>query len=282
MNSGIPAAELRTYEQLREHYEIERELADRLRTASREERLELYGSMYNELFQRVPLHPQLVKKADPEAYAWSVDRQMCILEPFLDRATTFMEIGAGDCALSAMVARRVRKVYAVDVSNEITTGVELPENVEIRICDGITMPVADGSLDVAYSNQVMEHLHPDDAFEQLRNIYNCLTPGGVYMCVTPNRLSGPHDISKYFNDSVASGFHLKEYTVAELDELFHRAGFTRVKACIGGRGHYFCTYALPVESLEKILALLSSSVRRTLANRFLVSGILGVRIVGTR
>jgi predicted SAM-dependent methyltransferase len=35
------------------------------------------------------------------------------------------------------------------------------------------------SVDLAYSNQLMEHLHPDDASEQLANVYRALKPGGV-------------------------------------------------------------------------------------------------------
>lgn len=62
----------------------------------------------------------------------------------------------------------------------------------------------------------MEHLHPDDAYEQLQEIYNALIPGGIYICITPNRLSGPHDVSQYF-DSIATGFHPKEYTTVEMN-----------------------------------------------------------------
>ncbi len=42
---------------LRQHYEVEKELADRLRHATREERRILYGTVYDELYQRVPHHP---------------------------------------------------------------------------------------------------------------------------------------------------------------------------------------------------------------------------------
>jgi hypothetical protein len=51
---------------LRQHYEVERELAVRLRSATREQRRSLYGSLYNELYQRVPQHPQLRRKSSPE------------------------------------------------------------------------------------------------------------------------------------------------------------------------------------------------------------------------
>ena len=65
--------------------------------------------------------------------------------------------------------------------------------------------------------------------EQLRNLFAAIAPGGSYFCVTPSRLNGPHDVSKYF-DTVARGFHLKEYTVTELEQLFRGVGFKRIQA----------------------------------------------------
>ena len=105
----------------------------------------------------------------------------------------------------------MRQVYALDVSAEITSRVSLPSNFKLILSDGTSVPLPPESVDVAYSNQLMEHLHPDDALEQLQGIWRALRPGGVYICLTPNRVNGPHDISQYF-DSVATGFHLKEYT----------------------------------------------------------------------
>jgi hypothetical protein len=104
----------------------------------------------------------------------------------------------------------------------------------------------------------------------------------VYVCITPNRVSGPHDISKYFDDEIATGFHLKEYTFAELRELFTRVGFARETACVGGRGRYYRIPTLPVEIVERVLSRLPTSARRKLANRFLISGLLGIRIIGRR
>jgi hypothetical protein len=49
---------LRTAEELRQHYEIEKELATRLRNSSRGERAAMYTQVYDELFRRVPKHPQ--------------------------------------------------------------------------------------------------------------------------------------------------------------------------------------------------------------------------------
>ena len=38
-----------THEQIVEHYQLEKKLADRLRSASKKERLHLYSEVYNEL-----------------------------------------------------------------------------------------------------------------------------------------------------------------------------------------------------------------------------------------
>jgi hypothetical protein len=61
--------EHRTIEHLREDYEVERELADRLRNASRQDRRHLYSFVYDELSGRMPRHPQLTRKSSPESSA---------------------------------------------------------------------------------------------------------------------------------------------------------------------------------------------------------------------
>jgi len=120
MSIKIPATEKRNFQQLKEHYEIEKELAGRLRNAPKEERKQLYASLYDELFKRVPHHPQLTRKGDSEDSRERVARQMRFLNDFLHPETIFLEVGSGDCSLALEVAKRVRKVYAVDVSKEIT------------------------------------------------------------------------------------------------------------------------------------------------------------------
>ncbi|MGB0091909.1 MAG: class I SAM-dependent methyltransferase, partial [Solirubrobacteraceae bacterium] len=107
--------------------------------------------------------------------------------------------------------------------------------VEVILAEGVAIPVAAGSIDLAFSHQVLEHLHPDDAGEHARNVRRCLTPGGVYLCVTTNRLTGPHDISKHFGDT-GQGFHLREYSLHDQYDLFVRAGFrdVRVAIALGG------------------------------------------------
>jgi 2-polyprenyl-3-methyl-5-hydroxy-6-metoxy-1,4-benzoquinol methylase len=277
----VPASELRTFDELRRHYEVEKDLARRLRNAERAERHGLYGSVYDELFRRVPSHPQLTRKAAPEAAAAAIAAQVRMLRPFLRRASAFLEIGAGDCALSIAVAADVRQVHAVDVSAAIVEDVQLPANVAVHVTTGTDIPLARETIDVAYSNQLMEHLHPDDADEQLRNIHACLKPSGMYLCVTPNRLTGPHDISAYFADE-PMGFHLKEYTVGDLDKTFRAAGFSSVGVLVGARGRFQAITPFPIVLMEALLGRVPLQSRRTLAHRLRLNALLGIRLLGRR
>jgi SAM-dependent methyltransferase len=141
------------------------------------------------------------------------------------------------------------------------------------------MPVE--TVDLAYSNQLMEHLHPDDAWEQLRGICDTLKPGGKYVCITPNRLSGPWDISMYY-DEAATGFHLKEYTVKELVAIFARAGFKKVFAYAGARGVYLRFPVVLLVLLEKALQQLPLRCRSRIARSLGVRILLGIRLVGVK
>lgn len=275
------AAKERSAEQIREHYEIEKQLAQRLFNSTPEARKSLYTAVYDELFQRVPHHPQLNTKASPQYQAKRTERELRKLITFLDGDSCYMEIGPGDCALALAVAERVRQVYALDVSAEITKDLDLPPNFELILSDGSAVPVPAGSVDMAYSNQLMEHLHPDDAFMQLKNIYNALAQGGSYLCITPNRLNGPHDVSRHF-DTVATGFHLREYTVSELSDLFKRVGFSKVQVYLCIKGKSLFVPLLPVRLAERLLDALPYALRRTIASIYPLSLFLGISLVGVK
>src|SRR5207248_1390955 len=114
MPATIESGEPRTQEQIREHYEVERELADRLRRAAPQERLQLYSSLYDERNRRVAHHPLLTRKASAEETRQAVAAQMRLLQRFLSSETVFLEVGAGDCGVSFEVAQQVHQVVAID------------------------------------------------------------------------------------------------------------------------------------------------------------------------
>jgi SAM-dependent methyltransferase len=216
----------RSAAEIHRHYEVEKRLAARLRASSREERKTLYASFYTELAESELVLP--TSSSDRAAELKQIDRS-------LGPDTIFLELGAGDCGLSLAVAPRVRYVYALEISRAIIQDVVPPSNVEILITDGLEVPVPAKCVTLAYSNQVLEHLHPDDVLDHLRDVHATLTPGGRYICITPNRLTGPSDISTYF-DAVPTGLHLREYTTTEVGSLMRQAGFSSVEAWTTTKG----------------------------------------------
>ena len=280
VNQEEMSGDIRTHERIYEHYLIEKELASRLRNASKQERRQLYSSLYNELFQRVPDHPQLTKKSSPLTTSLRIEPKVKFLASFLKNDMTFLEIGPGDCALSLELTKSVKQVYAVDVSDEITKISIPPDNFKLILSDGSEIPVPQCSVDVAYSDQLMEHLHPDDAIEQLHNIYNALRPGGIYICITPNKLFGPTDVSRSF-DKIATGFHLKEYTISELCTIFKKARFSKIRGYLGGRGIYVKCFIFPLVVCEMLLNILPHRFRQSkIFHSFPLRQFRSIKLVG--
>lgn len=272
----------RTVEQITEHYEIEKELAKRLLDAQQQERAHLASSLYDELYRRVPQHPQHTQKNSVEDAKRALNIQMSFLQPFLKDCRTFLEVGPGDCAVSLEVSKVVNIAYAVDVSSEITKVMQAPDNFRFVLSDGCSVPVECNSIDIAYSNQLMEHLHPDDAREQLENIYKALVKGGRYLCITPSHLTGPHDVSKYF-DEVATGFHLKEYSIFELHDLFREIGFSNVKTYVGAHGMFLPIPVYLLVVLENAVLSLPPKIRKPVASSLPIRGFLNmIRMLGIK
>lgn len=229
MNVVVNDRNALSFDQIRAFYEIEKSLAARLRSASESERRMLYQTVYEELYRQVPYHPMLTRKAEGDQAR--IERTWSGLRRFLRRHMTVLEVGAGDCRMAFQIAKAVKRIYGLEVSRTIADASTTPDNFELLISDGIEIPLERESVDLVFSDQLMEHLHPDDAVEQLKNIADVIKPGGAYICFTPHRLYGPTDVSKYFDDA-ATCFHLKEYTYRELDGLLRASGFSYAHAYV--------------------------------------------------
>lgn len=271
---------MQTPAQIREHYEIEKALAERLRRSERADRAELYQSLYDELFRSVPHHPMLQRREDARARETAVAVRMALIGRFLRPDTVFLEVGAGDCSLAREVAKHVKRCYALDVSRELVD-MRGPPNMKTILSDGCSVPVPEASVTLAYSCQLMEHIHPDDAIEQLRNLYRALAPGGLYVCTTPSRLNGPHDVSRYF-DTVATGFHLKEYTYTELAALFRGVGFRRLYAYSEFRLRYVPTSLRALIAFERLLEGLPPRARLPIARLRGIRKVLFISLVAAK
>lgn len=258
---------LQTDAELRQHFEIERKLADRLRDApSKEERRRLYGEVYRQRSELIPSHPLVQQAAESELRSRYVEPQVRLLRSFADAGTRFCEVGAGDGAVARGLAPHVASSVALDVTDALALPDDEGAGFEFRVFDGFDLGLPPGSVDLVYSNDVVEHLHPEDMLDHAREVCRVLRPGGRYVCVTPNRLSGPHDVSRHFAET-PQGFHLREYSATELAAALRRAGFSRVKVFLAVRGRRL-TPLLPaaaVRPLEAAIGALPRGPRRRVA-----------------
>ena len=149
--------ESQSIDRVYEHYTIEKQLADRLRAAPANQRARVYGEVYDELFRRIPDRPQL--SIDFAERSRQVHAKLRFVSRFLNKDSRLMKIGAGDCALSISAAPLIRRGIVVDVSKVIVSAAAEVANLEVVISDGVSLPAEPGSVDVAYSGQLMGHLH---------------------------------------------------------------------------------------------------------------------------
>lgn len=215
----------RTFEQIRNHYEVEKAIATRLKRAIREERKIIYQTMYDELFKQVPDHSRLKRREDPEMTALASQNKLKLMEKFIDKSTIFVEFAPGDCRFAISICNRVRFVYGVDISDQRGQLDNVPDNFELIIYDGYDLQMQENSTDVVFSDQLIEHLHPEDTEFHFQLVRKILRVQGVYVFRTPHRFSGPHDVSRYFSNE-AEGFHLKEWTYSEIAKVLKRLEYS--------------------------------------------------------
>jgi SAM-dependent methyltransferase len=266
----------RSYEQVQNHYLVERALAAKLKESTREERQALFSTMYDELFEKVPDHPRLTIRDSEERVRKSNRSKKAALNRFVDRSTTLLEFAPGSCEFAVEMAKCLEKVYGVDISDQRGATVDRPENFELLIYDGYQLDLHNESVDVVFSDQLIEHLHPDDTPRHFELVKQVLKPGGRYVFRTPHAHNGPHDVSMYFSDE-PEGFHLKEWTYSQLVDLLRAQGYTTIECYWEARGVMFRLPIIYFRVVEKLMHLMPVRIRRRLS-KYLLPKILAAAV----
>ncbi len=267
----------RSLEQVRNQYLVEKEIAERLKASSREERKRIYASMYDELFARVPDHARLTRRTDEEKTRLVIADKLSIIRRFLRESIIFAEFAPGDCRFAFEIAKWAKRVIGIDISDQRNPDDPVPDNFELIIYDGYDLSeVQSDSIDMVFSDQLIEHLHPEDTRLHFTLVQRILKPGGRYIFRTPHALTGPHDISAHFSDE-PEGLHLKEWTYWELLKLVKDVGYSRFHAYWHKRGISVRMPNIYFLSLERILGLLPKRIVRPVMRR-LIPSIYGVVI----
>jgi SAM-dependent methyltransferase len=221
--------ENRSYESVLRHYVVEKEIAERIKSADREQRRKIYSTMYQELFLKVPDHPRLTRRDSKEQSQKSYKIKSRLLGKHVGKSKSLAEFAAGDCLFCIEISKKFQYVYAIDISDQRHTNFFAPENFELIIYDGYSLPdISDGGIDVVFSDQLIEHFHPEETELHFKMAYRILADEGSYIFSTPHLYSGPQDVSMYFS-YVPECFHLKEWTYQELIVMLRNVGFLRFK-----------------------------------------------------
>lgn len=139
------------------------------------------------------------------------------------------DLGAGEGTVSQLFARRAKRVIAVDNSEKMVEfGSELArnhgvKNLEYRLGDIESMPIAKGEVDVALFSQSLHHSqHPERAMAEAHRI---LKPHGRVIVL---------DLMKHhFEEARTMYADLRlGFTKVELQRLLSDAGFSNVQIAV--------------------------------------------------
>jgi 2-polyprenyl-3-methyl-5-hydroxy-6-metoxy-1,4-benzoquinol methylase len=119
------------------------------------------------------------------------------------------------------------EVVGVDISEKaIATAKQQFADARVRFAceDCEKLETIEGSFDVIVAFESLEHFHDVNAF--LDQVVRLLSPGGIFICSTPNALITGSDK----NGHPANPFHVQEYTPADfrslLDQYFANVQLT--------------------------------------------------------
>ena len=213
-------------ERSREQFEYERMLRERILSCTKDVRPDVCASAYADLFAAFPDHSVFV--SDEERIRIG-KLNAGMVAPLLKAQSDVLEVGCGRGDVLLELARLGHRCTGTEPSVDM---IELCSK-EVKVLRGFAdrLEFPDASFDLVFSQQVVEHLHPDDVPSHFQEAFRVLRLDGVFAVETPNPTTGPQDISRGFTRT-AQGLHLKEWSVGELLREFQRAGFRHVQGLL--------------------------------------------------
>lgn len=119
----------------------------------------------------------------------------------LDATDTVLDVGCGYGRVSIPLAAYVHEVIGIDLhKNPIKMATQLAalkgvSNVSFLLCDGFTFPLPDGSVDVVFSLNTMQHLRRETAKRYIAETWRVMRPRGRAYHQFLSAPSGAEDIT---------------------------------------------------------------------------------------
>ncbi len=146
---------------------------------------------------------------------------------------SIIDFGCGEGLFLRNIYKNIKHKDLVGVDIFIPKNLRESKNIRF-ISSSIINFKTKKKFDVAFSDNVMEHLSVLDYNDHLKSIYDSLNPGGIFILIMPNRLFGPSDITRIIDNSStgqthAKGGHLNESTYTEMISWLTKVGFINFK-----------------------------------------------------
>jgi SAM-dependent methyltransferase len=243
------------WEQVEAHATLESELADQLLASTPDNRWQLFSNAYRRLYSELPWLNKTIAIPNYKAFfSWGV---------LVGRNKKILEIGSGPGHLIRYLAGLGNECFATEITKE--RGASLgpdSKGVVWEQTDGVNLSnfFPENTFDYVLSDQVFEHLHPDDHIIHLAEARKVLKPGGQYILRTPHRSYGPSDLSWAFGLEQAVFLHLFEPDYISMTHLMRDAGYAKLSAVLAYgrfrlavRSSLLLSYQVLIDQLETIL-----------------------------
>ncbi len=223
-------AEKRLSEWRERYYRVERDYARRIVLSPKNsvERERLFQDGYNAI-------ARIIDDYDPAAGETGyTDVAVAVIRRRVRRGGHVLDIGCSSASLLYELAVLGYEITGIDVSNE---SIEKARKRLSRVSKSESVSQSEvmsynpgDVFDCIVMDNVIEHIHPDTIRDVMKKCHSMLREEGCVLIITPHRFSGPHDISKYFLPlgAKAEGFHLREFSFADLHTDLIESGFREV------------------------------------------------------
>ncbi|MBN1909002.1 MAG: class I SAM-dependent methyltransferase [Pirellulales bacterium] len=176
----------------------------------------------------------------------SLGLNLNLIGPFVERllrrqmrhglSGQFFEIGFGRGILLKWLADKGFEVAGLDPSVVLLEqatellGPALNGCLHLGTLLDLPQAVKERRFGLVYSNDVIEHIPPDEVVENLRQAYLLLEPRGLLVTVTPNWHGRPSDVTRDWCPprTEAKALHLQEYSLRDMTSMLRQVGFRRV------------------------------------------------------
>ena len=204
-------------------------MRQRILQSPTESRQAVIASAYAELFSKFPDHEVFHANTEDRRRKGRLRAGMVI--PLSRPGDAVLEVGCGRGDVLLELARLGHKCFGIEPSEHMLSICADQKAATVAFGTADRLEFADGSFDLVFSQEVLEHLHPDDVPVHFSEAFRVLRPRGILAVETPNRDTGPQDVSRGFV-AVAEGLHLKEWSVRELIQQFRQAGFVKIRGVL--------------------------------------------------